>query len=297
MKADLKAHETGQVCDILLKDGSVLSMARPMIMGVLNVTPDSFSDGGRYDSRDRAVQHGLDMIAEGARIIDVGGESTRPYADPVSQEKEIERVIPVIKELAKRLRNEGSNTIISIDSQKPEVVGKALEAGAGMVNDINGLRAGGMGEITADAEVPIVLMHMVGTPGDMQMDPTYKEVISEISEFLEERKRFAMELGIKRERIVLDPGIGFGKTTEHNLEIMNRLGEFRKIGQPILIGTSNKSFIGNTLNLPVEDRLEGTLATVAISVWNGASIIRVHDVRSARRVCDMTVAMMGNRFD
>lgn len=292
MNARHQSFELHQVCDILRKDGTILPMNKPVIMGVLNVTPDSFSDGGRYGTVERAVQRGLEMIREGAGIIDVGGESTRPFAVPVSLEEEKGRVIPVISELVREIEHRGLDAIISIDSQKPTVAEKAVEAGAGMINDINGLRVVGMGELAADAKVPIVLMHMQGTPQTMQDHPTYDDVVEEISGFLEERMRFGMELGIRRERIILDPGIGFGKTTEHNLAIMNRLREFRKIGQPVLIGTSNKSFIGNTLGLPVEDRLEGTLATVAISVWNGASILRVHDVRAARRVCNMTLAMM-----
>jgi len=260
-------------------------------MGILNVTPDSFSDGGKFTSVEAAVRHGLRMIDEGAAIIDVGGESTRPFSEPVSQEEEIRRVAPVISGLRKEMQRRGLNAIISIDSKKPGVVEKALEAGAEIINDINALQTIGMAELAAEHEVPVVIMHMQGTPENMQQDPHYDDVIGEISEFLRDRMTFAIELGIRRERIIIDPGIGFGKTPEHNLEIMNRLSEFTKLGQPVLIGTSNKSFIGTTLDLPVDDRLEGTLATVAISVWNHASILRVHNVRACKRVMDMTLAM------
>jgi len=260
-------------------------------MGVLNITPDSFSDGGRYFSKDGAVAHAIQMISEGAKIIDVGGESTRPFSQAVSEEEEKKRIIPVISELREHIDANHLDILVSIDTRKPRVAEAALEVGANMINDINALRAIGMAELAANHKVPIVLMHMQGAPEDMQHDPHYDDVVREIIAYLEERKRFAMELGIDRERIILDPGIGFGKTTEHNLMIMNRLSEFSGLGQPVLIGTSNKSFIGRTLDLPVGERLEGTLATIVLSVWNEASIIRVHEVKAAKRVIEMTLAI------
>ena len=284
------------VCGIILRDGSFLPSNRTRIMGVLNVTPDSFSDGGKYTNRERAIAHGIEMIREGADIIDVGGESTRPFSSSVSVEEELRRVIPVIEGLKEALEKEENiggekRVLISVDTRKLEVAKAALNAGAEMLNDINALRAEGMADLAASFEIPVVLMHMLGTPENMQRNPVYKDVVGEIIAFLRERKAFALEHGIERERIVLDPGIGFGKTTEHNLLIIKRLWEFTSIGQPILVGTSNKSFIGNTLSLPVEDRLEGTLATVALSVWNRASIVRVHNVKASRRVVLMTEAM------
>ena len=279
------------VCDIELRGGGRLPTSRPHIMGVLNVTPDSFSDGGKHAAPEEAIAHGINMIQEGAEIIDVGGESTRPFSRSVTEEVELRRIMPVIKGLMKVMEEKALKALISVDTRKPAVAKRALEAGAEMLNDINALRSEGMAEVVADYKVPVVLMHMKGTPKNMQVDPIYDDVVGEILAFLRERIEFALESGIKQERIIVDPGIGFGKTTEHNLIIMNRLREFTSLGQPVLVGPSNKSFIGNILNLPVEDRLEGTLATVALSVWNDASIIRAHDVKAVKRAVDMTLAM------
>jgi dihydropteroate synthase len=249
-------------------------------MGVLNVTPDSFSDGGRFLKTDDAIRRAEALADEGADLIDVGGESSRPGAAAVSIEEEIRRVVPVIEQLAKRLP-----IPISIDTTKAEVGRRALAAGARMINDISALRFDPeMAPLAARAGVPVVLMHMQGTPKDMQDHPVYTDVVREITEFFEARIRFAEQAGIARERIVLDPGIGFGKTTDHNLEILARLDEFRSVGRPLLIGPSRKSFIGRVLGLPVEERLEGTAAAVAVGILNGASIIRVHDVRAMGRV-------------
>jgi dihydropteroate synthase len=242
------------------------------------VTPDSFSDGGRYFTLDLALEHALKMIEDGADIIDVGGESTRPGSDPVPIEEELRRVIPVIKELAKRTK-----VPISIDTYKSEVARQALDNGALIVNDISGLRFDEkMAEVVAEYKASVVLMHIKGTPKTMQQNPEYKDVISEIYSYLSESVDLALSAGIKQ--IIVDPGIGFGKRLIDNLEIIRRLREFKSLGYPILIGVSRKSFIGNILNLPVDQRLEGTAGAVAISVWNGANIVRVHDVKEMVRV-------------
>ena len=260
---------------------------RALLMGILNITPDSFSDGGLFLKTDEAIRRAEALAEEGADLLDIGGESSRPGADPVPAEEEIRRVIPVIERLAKRL------TIpISIDTVKADVARRALAAGARIVNDISALRFDPeMTSLVAREGVPVVLMHMLGTPKIMQAHPVYADVVLEIRDFFETRIQWAERSGISRDRIVLDPGIGFGKTTGHNLEILSRLGEFVTIGQPLLIGPSRKSFIGQVLGLPVEERGEGTAAAVAIGVLNGASIIRVHDVKAIGRVVRMVEAM------
>jgi dihydropteroate synthase len=259
---------------------------RTFVMGILNVTPDSFSDGGLYSSTKTAIEHAKKMIENGADILDVGGESTRPGATPVSIEDELRRVIPVIAELSKL------DAIISVDTYKPEVAFKAVEAGARMLNDINGLRTKGMAEFAASTRLPVVVMHMHGTPRNMQDNPAYRDVVSDINSFFDERISFAVEHGIKKERIILDPGIGFGKKLEHNLEIIRRLREFKKHGLPLLIGPSRKSFLGAILGKPPSQRLEGTIAAVTASIINGADIVRVHDVSQvvmAVRVADKLI--------
>jgi len=259
---------------------------RTYIMGILNVTPDSFSDGGKFVDSDKAVAHALRMAKEGADIIDIGGESTRPGAKGVSAKEEIKRVVPVIKKLKKK-----SRVAISIDTTKSEVAKEALRAGADMVNDISGLHFDKkLAKVAARHGVPVVLMHIRGRPRTMQKKPGYEDLTQEILDYLEEGIKIAEASGISRKNIIVDPGIGFGKTVKHNLEILLRLKEFRSLGRPILIGTSRKSLIGKTLNLPVEDRLEGTAATVALSIANGADIIRVHDVKEMKRVAKMSDA-------
>ena len=260
---------------------------KTLIMGILNVTPDSFANGGRYDRIDSALLQAERMAEGGADIIDVGGESTRPGARPVPLKEEIKRTIPVIKRLAKRI-----NLPISIDTCKSRVAREALDSGASLVNDISALRVDkGMAGVVSRYKVPLVLMHMQGKPRNMQKNPQYKDVVGDIISFLRKRIEFAKEEKIDEERIIIDPGIGFGKTTEHNLQIFNRFSEFKSLGRPILVGPSRKSVIGNVLNLPVEERLEGTAAAVAASILNGADIIRVHDVREMKRVVDMTDAI------
>ncbi len=276
---------------VLRAGGHELDLGRRThAMGALNVTPDSFSDGGRFFRLDRAVAHALKMVEEGADLIDVGGESTRPGAEPVSLDEELNRVIPVIEALSSKI-----DKPISIDSYKPEVVQRALDAGASIVNDINGLRNEKMVELVARRSVLVCIMHMQGTPRDMQLNPRYECLMGEIISFLRQRAQVALGAGVRRENIILDPGIGFGKTREHNLEIMRRLSEIKSLGFPILIGTSRKSFIGLTLDLPVEERLEGTAATVAYAIAQGANIVRVHDVKEMVRVARMTDAMVRGR--
>lgn len=247
-------------------------------MGILNVTRDSFFDGGLHFRTDDAVRQGLRMATEGADIIDVGGESTRPFSDPMPLEEELRRVIPVIKVLCQEI-----NIPISIDTYKAKVARQALEAGAKMVNDIGAMRFDpAMGPLVAEAGVPIVLMHMKGTPKDMQANPTYDDLFGEIMGFLSKAIDQAVKIGIKRNLIIIDPGIGFGKSFDNNLNIIKKLNKFRTLGQPILVGTSNKSFIGHVLDLPVECRETGTMATIAAAVINGANIVRAHNVKAAR---------------
>jgi dihydropteroate synthase len=258
------------------------------IMGILNVTPDSFSDGGLYLDRDKAVTRALRMEDEGADIIDVGGESTRPGSEAVPVDEEIKRVVPVIEEVAKRVK-----VPISIDTYKSRVAELAIQAGASIVNDISGLRFDRrMPDVVARHGVAVVIMHIKGTPKDMQQNPTYTALIPEIIEYLRGGIMIARRAGVAEERIIIDPGIGFGKTVEHNLEIIRRLDEFTGLEKPILIGPSRKSFIGTTLGgLPVTERLEGTAAAVAIGIFNGANIVRVHDVREMARVARMADAI------
>jgi len=253
---------------------------RTHIMGILNLTPDSFSDGGRFLDPASAVAHGLRMAAEGADIIDVGGESTRPGAAPLSLAAEERRVLPVIRALAGKV-----GVPVSVDTYKPALAAKALDAGASIVNDIFGLRRRGMARLVARRDVPVIIMHMQGTPRDMQKAPQYGDVAGEVHRFFLERMERAHEAGVDREGMVLDPGIGFGKTSGHNFELLARLGDFRGLGRPMLVGASRKSFIGRVLDLPADRRLEGSLAAAVAAVLNGASIIRAHDVAETARAC------------
>lgn len=268
---------------------------RTLIMGILNVTPDSFSDGGQFLSVESALARARQLIREGADIIDIGGESTRPGAEPVPTEEELRRVIPVIR----AIRQE-SSVPISIDTYKAAVAQAALEAGANIINDISALRFDPqMVGVVADARVPVVLMHMLGTPKTMQQNPVYRDVVREIKEFLAERIAFAREHGI--EKIMIDPGIGFGKTVAHNVEILRRLGELRELQCPILIGTSRKSFIGRLGSttsepLPLDQRLDGTIASTVIAVLHGAQIARVHDVAPLKRALAIVDAVRYDRM-
>jgi len=251
------------------------------IMGILNVTPDSFSDGGLFLDRENAVQQALRMQAEGADIIDIGGESTRPGSKKVSVKDEIKRVVPVIKVLA-----ENVSFPISIDTYKSEVAEAAIKAGASMINDISGLRFDPkMAKVAAKHNVPVVIMHIKGTPGNMQKNPTYKSLIPEITAYFHECIQIARDAGISDDMIIIDPGIGFGKTVEHNLEIIKHLKDFAGFEKPILLGPSRKAFIGKLLgDVPTSERLEGTASAIAIGIFNGANIIRVHDVKEMVRV-------------
>ncbi|MDQ7780992.1 MAG: dihydropteroate synthase [Planctomycetota bacterium] len=293
-----------------LRTGTLALGSRTAIMGIVNVTPDSFSDGGKFKSIETAVSHALQLEKDGADIIDIGGESTRPGAESVDARVEMDRVIPVIREVART-----SRIPISIDTAKSAVARAAVEAGACIVNDITALRGDpGMVRVIADSGAAVVVMHMQGVPRTMQVNPVYTDVVAEVVSFLRERKEsFLAEAGqacggecvaapvapAREEtaqrafssRVVVDPGIGFGKTTAHNLEILARLDEFAAIGCPVLIGTSRKSFLGHVLGLPVDDRVEGTAASVAAAIFGGAHILRVHDVLQMRRVADVCDAI------
>ena len=264
----------------------VLDLSRTTIMGILNVTPDSFSDGGIFLARDAAVAHALAMVEEGADIIDVGGESTRPGAQAVSVQDELDRVIPVIEAIVRAVP-----VPVSIDTSKPEVMRAAVAAGAGLINDVRALRATGAVETAAALEVPVCLMHMQGEPRSMQHHPVYTDVAGEVHGFLQERIEACVAAGIPRQRLLIDPGFGFGKTVEHNLELLRRLGELRALGAPILAGLSRKSMIGALLGLPVAQRLQASVALALIAVQNGATILRVHDVRATREAIRMFEAV------
>lgn len=263
--------QAGKIIDCA---GKPLDLSRPQVMGILNITPDSFSDGGVYLAPEAALAHAQDMVAEGAAIIDVGGESTRPGAAPVPLQEELRRVIPVIEALCKALP-----VPVSIDTRKPAVMQAAVAAGAGMINDVNALRAPDAVETAAALGVPVCLMHMQGMPGSMQDNPEYGDVVAEVRQFLGERAAVCRAAGIAREWILLDPGFGFGKTTRHNLLLLRHLDGLVAEGHPVLVGLSRKSLIGNVLGLPVAERLYPGLALAALAVWQGAAIVRTHDVR------------------
>jgi dihydropteroate synthase len=261
---------------------------RTYIMGILNITPDSFSDGGKFFHRDRAVEQALLMERDGADIIDIGGESTRPGAEQVPVKEEIRRIVPVIEGIA------GSVKIpVSVDTYKAPVAEAALSAGASMINDISGLRFDPeMTAVAAEFEVPVVIMHIKGTPRNMQKNPVYKALVPEIMDYLREGIDIATRAGISEDKIIIDPGIGFGKTVEHNLEIIRQLDEFAGLEKPVLLGHSRKSFIGKILgDVPVLERFEGTAAVSAIGIFNGANIIRVHDAKEMRYVAAIADAI------
>lgn len=256
-----------------LSFGKTLEFPDPCVMGILNVTPDSFSDGGKFIAPDAALVQVRQMIADGAAIIDIGGESTRPGAESVNETEELERVIPVIE----AIRQE-SDIPISIDTSKAQVMRSAVRAGANLINDVYALRAEGALTVAAELDVPVCLMHMQGEPRTMQQSPIYDDLINDIKEYFETRIDACLEAGIKREQILLDPGFGFGKTPEHNLSLIKHLDQFSDLGLPILAGVSRKSTIGYILNKEVDDRLYGSIALSVIALCNGASVIRTHDV-------------------
>ena len=277
-----------------LPSGEVLdSGPRALVMGIVNVTPDSFSDGGRFLDADAAVRHGLAMAREGADVLDVGGESTRPGSAPVSAEEEKARVLPVVEALASR-----GGRPVSIDTQKLEVAEAALDAGACMINDVSAMRTDPeMGALAAERGALLCLMHMQGAPKTMQLDPTYQEVVSDVKRWLAERVEAAICVGVAQENVIVDPGFGFGKTAQHNLELLRRLAEFRDLGCAVLVGTSRKSTIGKVLGAGSDQRLYGTLATVACAVMAGCHMVRVHDAQAARHVVETCEAVrLGTRW-
>ncbi|NOX96880.1 MAG: dihydropteroate synthase [Nitrospirae bacterium] len=260
---------------------------RTHVMGILNVTPDSFFDGGRYRVLEDALSRAHRIVEEGADIIDVGGESSRPGSEPIPVEVEIKRVIPVVERLVKE-----TDVPISVDTCKAEVARRALDLGAQMINDITALRNDPvLGEVVAEYKVPVILMHMQGKPEDMQDAPCYQALIPELLSFFREAIKRASSAGVEEKNILLDPGIGFGKRTGHNLEIIKSLKEFRALGCPLVLGPSRKRLIGDVLGLPIEERLEGTAAIVAVAILNGAHIVRVHDVLEMVRVARMVDAV------
>jgi dihydropteroate synthase len=256
-------------------------------MGVVNVTPDSFSDGGLFLDPERAVAHGRELVAAGADVLDVGGESTRPGAEAVDVEEERRRVLPVVEALARE------PVSVSIDTSKSAVAEAALDTGAEIVNEITAFRADlELAGLCADRGCEVVLMHMLGTPRTMQENPRYDDVVDDVKDFLAERIEFAISEGIAEARIWVDPGIGFGKTVEHNLELLRRLGELRELGRPLVVGTSRKSFIGKLTSAPVDQRLGGTIASCVLAYANGAEMLRVHDVGPVREALTTAAAIL-----
>ena len=264
-----------------------LELSRPHIMGIVNVTPDSFSDGGKHHSTDEAVAHALRLVEEGADILDVGGESTRPGAIPVSLEDELARVVPVIRQLALQ-----AGVPISIDTYKPEVMRAAIEAGADIVNDVRALQEQGALEVAAASRAGVCLMHMQGTPQTMQLDPQYADVVAEVKAFLQARMDEAVQAGIPEERIVLDPGFGFGKRTQHNVALLQALPVLSKLGRPVLVGLSRKSVLGYLTGGDVDARLHASIAASVISAMKGAKIIRVHDVKATADALKIAAAVL-----
>jgi dihydropteroate synthase len=260
---------------------------RPLLMGVVNVTPDSFSDGGLFLDAPAAIEHGRELAAEGADILDIGGESTRPGAQPVSADEELRRVLPVVEALS------GHGPVISIDTSKLAVARAALDAGARIVNDVSAFRFDpDIAGLVADTGVDCCLMHMLGEPRTMQEDPRYDDVVSDVKAFLEERLAFAVSEGVAEERVWLDPGIGFGKTVDHNLQLLRRLDEIVAIGRPVVVGTSRKSFLGKLTGREVTERLPGTIATNVLALERGASVFRVHDVLPVKDALTVAAATL-----
>lgn len=266
--------------------GRVLDLTHPHVMGILNVTPDSFSDGGRFAARDSALRHAAEMVAAGATLIDVGGESTRPGARPVSVLEEMERVAPVVEAIAAEL-----DVIISLDTSTPAVMREGARLGAGLINDVRALRRDGALEAAADSGLAVCLMHMLGEPGTMQQDPRYLDVATEVRDFLAQRMVACIDAGIAVDRIVLDPGFGFAKTLKHNLSLFRHLETLQDLGRPLLVGVSRKSMIGQALGREVHERLAGGLALAALAVSKGAGIVRVHDVAETVDAVRMVAAV------
>ncbi|QQN28391.1 dihydropteroate synthase [Pseudomonas syringae group genomosp. 3] len=278
---------TSALCPTRLPCGNrVLDLAHTHVMGILNATPDSFSDGGRYSQLDAALRHAEAMVLAGATLIDVGGESTRPGARPVSPAQEVERVAPVVEIIAREL-----DVIISVDTSTPEVMLATAGLGAGMINDVRSLQRPGALEAAASTGLPVCLMHMQGEPGTMQNDPHYEDLLGEVSAFLLERMNQCVAAGIDRQQLILDPGFGFAKTLEHNLSLFRRMEALHALGRPLLVGVSRKSMIGAVLGRPVDQRLSGGLALAALAMTKGARILRVHDVAETADVVRMIAAV------
>lgn len=266
--------------------GRVLDMSGCHVMGILNVTPDSFSDGGRYNTVEIALARAREMVADGAAFIDVGGESTRPGATPVSVEEELERVCPVVEAIARDL-----GVVVSVDTSSPQVMAEVVKLGAGMINDVRALQRDGAPEVVASVGVPVCVMHIQGEPDTMQDDPRYRNVRREVSSFLTERMRVIEKAGVRPDNIILDPGFGFGKSPQHNLQLLASLEQLQLLGHPILVGMSRKSMLGHITGRDVSERLPASLAAATISAMKGASIIRVHDVRETVDAVKVVTAM------
>ncbi|MBI4400178.1 MAG: dihydropteroate synthase [Nitrospirae bacterium] len=288
----MPTSNTAQSPEALRARGRAIPLdAGPLLMGILNVTPDSFSDGGLYLDPEAAVAHAMAMVEQGADLIDIGAESSRPGSDPVGEEEEIRRLIPVVSEVCRR-----ASVPVSVDTTKAGVARRALDAGAAIINDISALRSDPrMGQVVAEAGAGLVLMHMQGTPKTMHLAPSYRDVVAEVRQFLAERMRAAQDVGVCQEQILLDPGIGFGKNLEHNLSLLEGLESFASLGRPILVGVSRKAFIGQVLDRPIGERLMGTAAAVAIAILGGARVLRVHDVAQMRDVVKVAHAFMRRR--
>jgi len=264
----------------------VLDLSRTHVMGILNVTPDSFSDGGRFKGPDRAIRHAREMVEAGASLIDVGGESTRPGASPVSVQEELDRVCPVVEAIAAEL-----DVVISVDTSTPEVIQESARRGMGLVNDVRSLRRPGALEAAAQTDAAVCLMHMLGEPGDMQDNPHYTDLVGEVSDFLAGRLLACQNVGIDASRIILDPGFGFAKSHAHNLSLFKHLERLEALGRPLLVGVSRKSIVGQALGKPVNERLYGSLALAALAMVKGARILRVHDVAQTVDVVRMIAAV------
>jgi dihydropteroate synthase len=281
----------GNVTQLLCAD-RVLDLSKTQVMGILNVTPDSFSDGGHlYQhsslSIDKALQHAQQMVNDGASIIDIGGESTRPGAAEVSVQEEMDRVLPVLERI-----NAEIDVVVSIDTSSPKLISESAKLGAGLINDVRALGRDGALEAAAKTDLPVCLMHMQGSPATMQRQPEYDDVVSEVMDFLDQQLNRCMAAGIAKERLMVDPGFGFGKTLQHNLQLLNRLDKLLDLGVPVLSGTSRKTMVGQVLNRESDQRLFGSLATVALAVERGARVIRVHDVLATVDMVRMTEAVL-----
>ena len=267
----------------------ILDLSSPRVMGILNVTPDSFSDGGLFNSVDKAAAHAENMVNEGAALIDVGGESTRPEAKAISVQEEMDRVLPVIEKITGQIE-----TIVSVDTSAPAVMREAANLGAGLINDVRALQTEGALQAVIDTGLPVCLMHMQGSPQEMQQKPQYQNAVSDINSFLLKRVQACEDKGISKNRIIIDPGFGFGKLLEHNLHLLKELEVFKQSGCPVLVGLSRKSMIDKILDLPVDQRLPGSLALAVMAIERGASIIRVHDVAETVQVVKITEAVLNS---